>query len=177
MNNPYEVLGVSKDASIEEVKEAYKTLAKQYYGFNDEHSVEKLRELDEAYDKIMNNSGYNYDGVLKEVRLSIRNGNIKNADELLSTVPEENRTAEWYFLSGNINRKRGYFESAVNDFATAHDMDPDNAEYRSAYENFNTRRSTNYRTTNPEQEMGCSVCSVCQAMICAEICCNCCNCC
>ena len=126
MRNPYEVLGVPSNASINEVKEAYKSLAKMYYGYDDEYSKEKLRELDEAYDAIINKTGFGYDGVLKEIRLHIRNGNTDRAEELLLTVPNEGRTAEWYFLSGNINSKKGYFEKASQDFATANNMEPDN---------------------------------------------------
>lgn len=174
MRNPYEVLGVPNNASIDEIKEAYKSLARMYYGYDDEYSKEKLRELDEAYDAIINKSGFSYDSILKEIRLHIRNGNTDKAEELLSTVPNENRTAEWYFLSGNINSKKGYFENAAKDFATANNMEPDNPEYRSAYANFNRRRTTNYRTTESGQNMGCSVCSICQAFLCADCLCHCC---
>ena len=178
MKNPYEILGVSNNASIDEIKEAYKTLAKQYYGNSDEASQEKLRELDEAYDAIINKkAGYDNSYVLKEIRLYIRGGNISKAEELLASVPSEDRTAEWYFLSGNINTQRGYFENAANDFNTAYDMEPNNPEYRSAYENFNRRRTANYRTVDPTQNMGCMVCNICQAMICADCLCSCCNCC
>lgn len=176
MKNPYDILGVSSDASIDEIKEAYKALAKQYYDNTDEISQEKLKELDEAYDAIINNrSGYN--DTFKEIRLNIRSGNISAAEELLASVPVESRTAEWYFLSGNINTKRGYFENAANDFTTAYNMEPENPEYRSAYDNFSRRRTANYRTVDPTQNMGCTVCNICQAMICADCLCSCCNCC
>lgn len=177
MKNPYEVLGVPDNASIEEVKEAYKSLAKQYYGYDDDYSKEKLKELDEAYDAIINKTGFGYDSVLKEIRLHIRNGNTSVAEELLLSVPSDSRNAEWYFLSGNINSKKGYFENAAQDFENATNMEPSNPEYRSAYANINRRRTSNYRTNDPTQNMGCSVCSICEALICADCLCSCCNCC
>lgn len=174
MKNPYEVLGVPDNASIEEVKEAYKSLAKHYYGYDDDYSKEKLRELDEAYDAIINKTGFGYDGILKEIRLHLRNGNTASAEELLLSVPNDSRNAEWYFLSGNINSKKGYFENAAQDFETATNMEPSNPEYRSAFANFNRRRTTNYRTTDTTQNMGCSICSICEALICADCLCSCC---
>ena len=180
MKNPYDVLGVSNNASLDEVKEAYKALAKEYYESSDEYSQSKLRELDEAYDAIINNrSGYSHNqtDIFKEIRLNIRNGNIVKAEELLNSFPSADRNAEWYFLSGNVNSKKGYFENAANDFTTAYNMEPDNAEYRAAYDNFNRRRSANYRTTDPTQNIGCTVCNICQALICADCLCSCCNCC
>ena len=60
MNDPYEVLGVSPNASEEEIKNAYRELVKKYHP--DKYvdnpladlAEEKLREVNEAYDEIMN---------------------------------------------------------------------------------------------------------------------------
>ena len=60
MTDPYKVLGVSPNASDEEVKAAYRKLAKKYHPDNYANSPladladEKMKEVNEAYDTIMN---------------------------------------------------------------------------------------------------------------------------
>lgn len=63
MRNPYEILGVSPSASDEEVKSAYRTLAKKYHpdaNPGSEYAAEKMREINAAYEKIqeMRDEGY-----------------------------------------------------------------------------------------------------------------------
>jgi len=49
MNNPYETLGVSKDASSEEIKKAYRRLAHKYHPDKDGGDEKKFKEINEAY--------------------------------------------------------------------------------------------------------------------------------
>lgn len=56
-NNPYTVLGVSPDASEEEITKAYRKLAKKYHpdlNPGDKAAEEKMREINEAYSSIKN---------------------------------------------------------------------------------------------------------------------------
>jgi len=59
MRDPYEVLGVSPDASDDDVKAAYRVLARQYHSSNyyasplADLAQKRMQETDEAYNEIL----------------------------------------------------------------------------------------------------------------------------
>lgn len=202
MNNPYQVLGVSENATDEEIKSAYRALAKKYHPDNYTNSPladvaeQKMKEINEAYDTInqmrqkgkgtgssANTNYYNGNASGSQfynVRIYIQRNMINQAEQILDTTPQSNRTAEWHFLKGMCSFKRGFNEQAVNYFTTACNMDPNNNEYRSALNNMNVQRSYNYGGYNQPygNNMGgssCSVCDICTAMMCADCLCDCCR--
>lgn len=70
MIDPYQVLGVSRGASDEEIKKAYRALSRKYHpdaninNPNREQAEEKFKEVQQAYDQIMKEKqqggGYSY---------------------------------------------------------------------------------------------------------------------
>ncbi len=195
MKDPYQVLGVSRDADDETIKKAYRDLARKYhpdkYRDSDlaEVATEKMKEINEAYDAIKNErsgktsggssyAGYNpgtgsTDAFFAQVRREINAGRIDVAENMLASVAAEKRGAEWNFLRGCVLLRRGHYVDAQNCFDRACAQDPYNNEYRNARDNLaaHINRSGGYRT----QTVGCSPCDICSALICADCLCGCCR--
>ncbi|MBE7040139.1 MAG: J domain-containing protein [Ruminococcaceae bacterium] len=188
MRDPYEVLGVSKDASVDEIKKAYRKLAKKYHPDNyvnnplSDLAEEKFKEINEAYEQLTNESsgGYNSSyqgrktessGEFAKIRNLINIGNLNEADSALDAI--SNRTAEWFFLKGTVFMNRGWHTQGINFIRQAVNMDPTNHEYRTVLSNY-TMRTQQYR--NYGSQMGTnsdSACQCCQGLICADCCCEC----
>lgn len=195
MKNPYEVLGVKEGSSKEEIKTAYRELVKKYhpdqYGENPlkDLAEEKMREINEAYDELMNessntytsshyssgDSSYNstYDAnIYNSIRMDIQGGNIQSAETKLRDISSKN--AEWYFLMGMVNARKGWYNDAYSNLQTACSMDPNNFEYRNALNsmaNANNMYTGNYRNVNGRDNDFCSLCaqlwcldSICECM-------------
>lgn len=190
--NPYEVLGVEPGADEETVKKAYRNLVRKYhpdkYADNPlaDLAAEKMKEINKAYDMItkgtasqsgssgtysQNTNGYsgNYSQgqpSFPMVRMLVNMGQYGAALNMLNALPQN---AEWYYLRGLINMRRGYYDQAVNDINTAISMDPTNVEYRSTLNNINNRNTT-YTNTSPYASANCCDMMPC---LCLPICCPC----
>ena len=194
--DPYKVLGINENATDEEVKKAYRNLAKKYHPDNYANSPlsdlaqEKMKEINEAYDKIQemrkngapggDNSDFNFrrgaKSAFPQIRELINAGNFAEADVMLNNVNPADRGAEWYFLKGCVFVRRGWYYEAQKHFQTACDMDPSNEEYRMALNNLTGRArgyGQDYRNQNGVG--GCSACDICTGLICADCCCEMCG--
>ena len=116
---------------------------------------------------------YNY------IRSLIQNGDVTQADGMLNSVAQQDKTAEWFFLKGSVCYTRGWLNEAYDNFATAVNLDPGNAEYQAALNQMNRNRS-GYMNGNPNPQYntnpnvtGCNGCDVCNGLICADCCCEC----
>ena len=59
MSDPYQILGISRNATEEEIKKAYRNLSRKYHpdanvnNPNKEQAEEKFKQVQQAYDQIM----------------------------------------------------------------------------------------------------------------------------
>jgi hypothetical protein len=192
--DPYKVLGVDPTASDDDVKQAYRKLARKYHpdkyadGDLKELAEEKMKEVNMAYEEIQrmrsskgsqggynpynngnNGGGYNY----SNIRRNINMGNIGAAEAELNSVDPGDRAAEWHYLMGSVLIKKGYYVDAQRMINTACTMDPSNSEYRATRDRLNMQArgyGGGYQTSNAG---GCSGCDVCSSLLCADCCCEC----
>ena len=157
VDDPYKVLGLSRDASDEDVKRAYRRLAKKYHpdlNPGDQEAARKMQEVNEAYDQIKNPEkytrqanpynpygSYGYGGYQQSDRSSDRQSDqyqtsaeqyirYRRWSEALNVLQSsKNRNARWYYLSALANDGLGNQVTALEHMRKAVSMEPDNQEY------------------------------------------------
>lgn len=203
MTDPYKVLGVAPDATDEDIKKAYRALARKYHPdkYRDSDladlASEKMKEINAAYEEIKTireKGGAGYSGAggygsygngraygsstssnprFAEIRRLINMGNPIQAETLLNNFTEADRGAEWNFLMGSVQVKKHNYVDAQRYFDTACAMDPYNREYRAAQEYLRSRAGGYGSGRGYAEDDGCSCCDICAGLMCAELCCGC----
>ena len=155
IDDPYKVLGVSPNASDEEIKRAYRRLAKEYHpdrNPGDEAAAKKMQQINAAYEQIKNpekaqpnTGGYGYDpfggsyqrtysnesqgdAYQRSAYNYIRYRRYREALNVLQNCKE--RDARWYYLSALANNGLGNQVTALEHIRRAVSMDPDNLTYQ-----------------------------------------------
>lgn len=201
MTDPYEVLNISSSASDEEVKKAYRDLARKYHpdNYHDnplaDLAQEKMKEINAAYHAIQQErgtrpagsagsayqsyGGYQYQQrtagspAFQQVRMAINRNDLGMAEQLLDRMDDHN--GEWNFLKGTICYRRGWVDEARRYYQTACQMDPGSAEYRQAL-NFVENSQAGYRPEGYEVfTSGCGGGNLCGRLACTYLLCNLCG--
>ncbi len=156
MYDPYSVLGVSRGASADEVKKAYRKLSRMYHpdanvnNPNKAQAEEKFKQVQEAYEQIMyerehgegtygnQQGGYSYrsqannyagdSAQISQVISLINAGRCYEAMAILNSM--SNRDARWYYLHAHANYGLGNVINAIQDARQAAAMEPNNPEYQ-----------------------------------------------
>ena len=162
IDDPYKILGVSPDATDEEIKKAYRRLAKQYHpdlNPGDPVAAKKMQQVNAAYEQIKNPEkaqpnpgsqggygGYGYDpfgGAWQQTYQQSDTDRYQQAaaqyirfgryQEALNVLNScTEKNAKWYYLSALANDGMGNQVTALEHIRRAVSMDPDNAEYLNA---------------------------------------------
>ncbi len=180
--NPYEILGVTKDATDDEIKAKYRKLVKKYHPDRYEHgskaqadATEKLKQVNAAYDMVIKikEGNFNWSGSpqFANIRAAIQRGAVNEAESMLTRMTE--RPAEWHYLMGIVLLRRGWYDGAVGHFRTANQMDPSNKEYEQALHSM-TQSAGMYANFGDDDErtvnLNSPLCRICGCVACLACC-------
>lgn len=243
MSDPYEVLGLPRGASEEEVKKAYRKLSRKYHpdanvnNPNKDKAEEKFKDIQQAYKSIMSGEAdrMSYDGMggsgstggyggqgsygsygsggygtncgtdyedpfggfggfgpfgfggyqrkdeydandkdsiyFQAAKNYLRSGSYEEARNVLNQI--ENHDGKWHYYSGVCNAGLGNQIRALEMLQRAMQLEPDNQEYRQAYEQIKSGgqwymdRGTGYGMDMQGGSRCCNTfCNICLLMSC-----------
>jgi len=201
MLDPYRVLGVSRDASLDDIKKAYRKLSRQYHpdaninNPNGEQAEEKFKQIQEAYNQIVaqrEKGQFGYDNPFGDdmgstsggeedlkMRAAVNYLNNQYYREALNVLSEVTaRGADWYYLHAVALSGIGNKAQALADAERAVGLDPNNIRYRMFLNQLQSdgqwyqSMGNQYGYERPRTGMG----NCCWQCLCANVLCNCCCC-
>ena len=161
MIDPYSILGISRDASDEEVKKAYRKMSRKYHpdanidNPNKEQAEEKFKQVQQAYEQIMkereqgyrtygyqnNNQTSGGDSDTVEMQAAANFINSRRFREALNVLEGiQNRNAQWYYFSAIANAGLGNNIRAQEMARQAMEMEPNNAQYQMLWQQLQSGR-------------------------------------
>lgn len=190
MKDPYEVLGLNRGASMDEVKSAYRKLAKKYHpdmNVNNplqDLAEEKFKEIQWAYDEIMNgnasstsygstysNNNSRSTGDLFSARQYVNAGRFHEALSVLRQTKV--RSAEWNFLTGICYVNIGSVGQGMQYVQTAVNMEPSNMEYQNYLNQIYSMQRTYQQKAYKYGGSSVNTVDCCTSLICADCLCEC----
>ena len=203
MTDPYQVLGVPRNASDDEIKKAYRALSRKYHpdanvnNPNKEQAEEKFKQVQQAYDQIMKekqqgggysqNGGYSYgsnrsyqragDSVQMQAAANyIVNHCYAEALNVLNGIPFAERSARWYYYSAMANQGAGNNIVAREHATRAVEMEPSNLEYRQFKQHLDNGGAWYSSMGSSYERPYASAGNWCLSMLLLNMICNCCCC-
>ncbi len=157
MRDPYSVLGISQNASDEEIKKAYRNLSRKYHpdaninNPNKDHAEAMFKEVQQAYQQIMQEREYQTSGKgngfnsnywqtdsqtsnneenlhMKAAANFINSRHYREALNLLNSIQEHD--ARWYYYSALANSGLGNNVMALQHAQEALRLEPGNFQYQ-----------------------------------------------
>lgn len=200
MQENYKILGITENASDEEVENAYKTIKERYMkerfceGEVGNEAARNLTKIESAYSEIIEDRKIHkttHDGETKdfsEIEKLIKSGNISEAQIKLDEINE--RDAEWHYLQSVVFYKKNWINESKKQLEIAMNMDPHNTKYADSYTklkqkiefnekqfhsgnaDYGDNQSGTHRTTD-RQMGGCNECfQFCATWCCMNFLCN-----
>ena len=157
MRKNYEILGISEDATKEEIENAYKDLKDKYSkerfleGEAGNKAARELTKVETAYQEIINlkqtESERREDmSSYVDIEILIKNGDISLAQQKLDDITERN--AEWHYLQSVIFYKKNWLNESKKQLEIALNMEPHNAKYAENYARLKDKMEYNNRQFN-----------------------------
>ena len=202
MSDPYSVLGISRGASADEVKKAYRKLSRIYHpdanvnNPNKAQAEEKFKQVQEAYNQIMyelehgtssyggsssygsygsygSSSGGDDPKLVAAINF-VRNRQFNEAIIVLDEITDRN--AKWFYVHAYACAGLGNIMRAKEDARIAVQMEPNNPEYINLLNQLEQTAGWYSGMGTGYGQAGAGTGSCCAQLLCFELLCHCCCC-